>query len=76
MQDEMFGFIKKMSVRILTVRAIGILGELLASNSKERLKCISLNNPSCLGRLTFVDINSNETNNLIIYLLVVLISVV
>ena len=34
---------------------------LLASNSKEPIKCVSLNNLPCQARPTFVNINSNET---------------
>ena len=52
----MFGFFKKMFTGLLSVCAIGSLGESLAS--KGPIKCVSLNNLSCK---VDQNINSDET---------------
>ena len=56
----MFRFIK-IFTGLLSVCTIGGFGESLASNYKERIKCVSLNYRPCQTRPRIVDINSNET---------------
>ena len=46
---------------LLSVCTIGCFDETLVSNSKGPVKCVSLNNYSCQTRLTFVNINPDET---------------
>ena len=46
---------------LLNVCTIGCFDETLVSNSKGPVKCVSLNNYSCQTRLTFVNINPDET---------------
>ena len=49
-----------MFIGLLSTVTTTILSESLASNSKEYIKYVSLNNRPCQARLTFVNINSNE----------------
>ena len=56
----MFAFIYKMFIRLLSTCTIGSFGESLVSNSKGRLKFISLNNQPSQARPTLVNINSNQ----------------
>ena len=48
----MFRFIKKMFIRLLSACTKGSFGESLVSNSKEPLKCLTLNNGPCQARPT------------------------
>ena len=57
----MFGFIKRRSLELLSVCAIGSFGESLVSNSKGLIKCVSLSKHPCLARPTLVNINPYET---------------
>ena len=57
----MFDFYKRMFIDLLSICTAGSFCEPLTSNSKVRLKCISLNNQSCQARPTLVDIKSNDT---------------
>ena len=50
----MFGFVKKMFIGLLRIWAIGRFGASLASNYKEPIKCISLNNETCKARPTLL----------------------
>ena len=70
----MFGCIKKLFFRLLSIWATGTFDSLLATNYKEPIKCVYLNNPPCQTRPTIVNINSGET--LFIHLLLSLTSVV
>ena len=63
-----------MFIGLLSICIIGSFGELLGSNSKGPIRCVSLNNHACQARPTFVNINSDET--LFIHLLLVLKTVV
>ena len=56
----MFGFIERNFTGLLNECTTGCFGELLASNSKWCIKCVSLNNWSFQARLTFININSNK----------------
>ena len=56
----MFRFIEKLFIELLSICTIGNLGDSLASNSREHLKCMYLNNQTCQARPTLVDINSNQ----------------
>ena len=56
-----------MAIGLLSVSTIGSFGKSLASNSKERLKCLSLNNRPCQARLALGNINSGETSFFSIY---------
>ena len=56
----MFGFMEKKFTGLLNECTTGCFGELLASNSKWGIKCVSLNNWSFQARLTFIDINFNK----------------
>ena len=49
-----------MFVGLLSVYAIVSFSGSLASNSKQPMKCLSLNNQPCETRLTLVDINPQE----------------
>ena len=69
----MFGFIKEMYIGLLSVSAIQIFGESLASNSKRPRKCVNLNNQPCQARATLTNVNSDKTR--FIHLLLVLKSV-
>ena len=69
----MFGFVKKMFVRLLT------FGRSLArvANVSDLIKFVYLNNPPCQARLALVDLNSKTLINLfIIRFLLMLTSVV
>ena len=57
----MFGCIKKLFFRLLSIWATGTFDSLLATNYKEPIKCVYLNNPPCQTRPTIVNINSGET---------------
>ena len=57
----MFGFIRKTFIGSLSASTKGSFSESLMSNFKGPIKCVSLNIRPCRARLTFVDINSNET---------------
>ena len=70
----MFGFIKNMFIGLLNVFAIGSFGVSLASNYKEPMKCVSLNNQPCKARPTIVSISSDKT--LFIHLLISVVEVV
>ena len=50
-----------MFIRLLNVCTIGSFSSSLASDYKEPIKCVSLNNQPCHARPTFVNINYNET---------------
>ena len=54
-------FIKKMFIKLLSACTTGSFSGSLASNSKARIECLSLNNRSCQARPTIANINSNET---------------
>ena len=57
----MIGFFEKMFNGLLNACTIVSFSGSLASNFKELVKCISLNNQPCQARPTLADINSNET---------------
>ena len=40
-------FVKQIFIRLLSLSIIGSLGESLVSNSKELIKCLTLNNQPC-----------------------------
>ena len=69
----MFRFIYKILTGLLSSCTTADLGELLASNPKGHIKCVSLNNQPCHARPALAYINSNEL--LFIHVLSVLISV-
>ena len=48
-------------IRLSSICTAGVLDRPSASNSKEPIKCISLNNQPSQGRPTLDDINCNET---------------
>ena len=48
-----------MFIGLLSVYTIASFSRLLAYNSKEIIKCVSLNNWSCQARPTLLDINSD-----------------
>ena len=50
-----------MFIELLSVCVIVSFGQSLASNSKEPIKCVSLNNRTFQARPTLVDLNSSET---------------
>ena len=56
----MFGFIEKLFIGLLSVYPIGSFGASLASNYKEPIKCVSLNNKPCKARKTLIKINSDK----------------
>ena len=45
---------------LLSTCTTAILGGSLASNSKRRIKCVSLNNRPCQARPKFINVNSKE----------------
>ena len=45
---------------LLSTCTVGSIDASLASNSKESIKCVSLNNEPCQARPTPVNINSNQ----------------
>lgn len=49
-----------MFIELLSSCTVGIIDASLASNSKESIKCVSLNNEPCQTRPTPVNINSNQ----------------
>ena len=49
-----------MFIGLLSVYAIVSFSGSLVSNSKQPMKCLSLNNQPCETRLTLVDINPQE----------------
>ena len=51
-----------MFIGLLSLCTIGTFSESLISNSKELIKCLTLNNRPCQARPTLVNINSNETH--------------
>ena len=57
----MFGFFKSFFVRLLSLCTTGRFCESLASTSKGRLKCVSLNNQPCETRPKPVNISSDQT---------------
>ena len=58
----MFRFIKKFFIQLISTCTIGSFGESLVSNSKEPIKCVSVNN-QCKATPTLVNINSNGIFN-------------
>ena len=59
--EVMFTFIKKMFFGLVSTCTIGGFRDLIASDLKELIKCISLNNQRCKTRPAINDINSSET---------------
>ena len=57
----MFTFCKKMFIGLLSVCRAGVFDRSLASNSKRRIKFVSLDNQPCHASSTLTDTNSNET---------------
>ena len=57
----MFGSMKKIIIRLLSVCTIGSFEESLVFNSKGPMKCLTLNNQPCQARPMVVNINSDET---------------
>lgn len=57
----MFQFIKKHILDYYAFFTMVRFSESLASNSKGRIRCVSLSNQLCPTRSTLVDINPNET---------------
>ena len=57
----MFGFIKKISIGLLSICTTPRLVESLASNCEASIKRVSLNNRPCQARLALIQKNSNET---------------
>ena len=56
----MFGFTKKLFIELLSAYKIVNFDKPLGSNSKESIKCVSLNNQPCQSRPTLVGINYNK----------------
>ena len=56
----MFGFIKKVFIRLSSVCTIGRFRESLVSNLKGPIKSVSLNNYPWQARPTLVNVNSDE----------------
>ena len=50
-----------MFIGLLSVCAVESFGDLLVCNSKEAIKCLTLNNRPCKARSTLVNMNSDET---------------
>ena len=72
-ENNMFGFIKKIFTGLLYICTIVNFSGSLFFNYKEPIKSVSLNNQLCQGRPTLVDINSKE--NIFFLLQLVFISV-
>ena len=50
-----------MLIRLQSPCTTGSFGESFASNSRGRIKCVSLNNRPCQDRPRLFDINSNKS---------------
>ena len=59
----LFGFVglKKNFIGLLSFMKKELFGESLASSSKRRINCVSLNNWTCQAKSSFIDVSSNGT---------------